>query len=44
MLNRSSWNIRRRLVLIITAITLLLVLGVASIALMRQRRQPAHAD
>src|SRR5687768_10684897 len=33
MFNPSSWNIRRRLVLIITGITLVLVLGVASIAL-----------
>ena len=33
MLNPSTWNIRRRLVMIITGLTLLLVLAVASIAL-----------
>jgi|GEM_PF-755579 len=33
MLTPSTWNIRRRLVLIITSITLVLVLGVASVAL-----------
>ncbi|MBZ0290419.1 MAG: HAMP domain-containing protein, partial [Anaerolineae bacterium] len=33
MLNPSTWNIRRRLVIMITGLTLLLVLAVASIAL-----------
>jgi len=33
MLNPSTWNIRRHLVIIITSITLLLILAVASIAL-----------